>query len=72
VAWSADVRGPVERVEFLVDGALRATAASAPWSFAWDTAVETDGPHRATVRVTGGGKTVEASVTVTVRRAPPP
>ena len=38
VEWSADVRGTVEKVEFLVDGAVRGTATAAPWTFAWDTA----------------------------------
>ena len=66
--WSADVRGTVEKVEFLVDGAVRGTVTAAPWTFGWDTAAETEGPHRVTVRATGGGKVAEASVTVTVGR----
>ena len=66
VEWSADVRGTVEKVEFLVDGAVRGTATAAPWTFAWDTGAETEGPHRVTVRATGGGKAAEVSVTVTV------
>jgi N-acetylmuramoyl-L-alanine amidase/Bacterial Ig domain len=68
VEWSADVRGTVERVEFLVDGAVRATVTAVPWAFAWDTAAEAEGPHRVTVRATGGGRTVEAAATVTVSR----
>jgi bacterial leucyl aminopeptidase len=68
VEWSADVRGTVERVEFLVDGAVRGTVTAAPWTYTWDTAAETEGPHRVTVRATGGGKTAEASVTVAVGR----
>lgn len=68
VEWSADVRGTVEKVEFLVDGAVRGTVTAAPWTFAWDTGTEPEGPHRVTVRATGGGKVAEASVTVTVAR----
>jgi leucyl aminopeptidase len=68
VEWSTDVRGTVEKVEFLVDGAVRGTVTAAPWTYAWDTAAETEGQHRVTVRATGGGKSAEASVTVTVGR----
>jgi hypothetical protein len=35
----------VTRVELWVDGALKATSTSAPYSFAWDTASVSDGPH---------------------------
>ena len=41
---------------------------AAPWTFAWDTATETEGPHRLTVRATGGGTAAEVSLTVTVGR----
>ena len=62
------MRGTVEKVEFLVDGAVRAAVTAAPWTFAWDTATETEGPHRLTVRASGDGTAAEASVTVTVGR----
>ncbi|HSC90788.1 MAG TPA: N-acetylmuramoyl-L-alanine amidase [Gaiellaceae bacterium] len=68
VEWSADVRGAVERVDFVVDGTVRATLTGAPWTFAWDTSAETEGLHRVTVRATGGGKAAEASAAVTVSR----
>jgi hypothetical protein len=68
VEWSADVRGTVEKVEFLVDGAVRGTVTAAPWTYGWDTAAETEGQHRVTVRATGGGRVAEVSVAVTVAR----
>jgi hypothetical protein len=70
VPWTAEVQGTVEKVEFLVDGVVRATVTQAPWTYAWDTVGETDGPHRVTVRATGAGKTAESSVTVVVARPP--
>ncbi|MGE5689766.1 MAG: N-acetylmuramoyl-L-alanine amidase [Pseudomonadota bacterium] len=69
VEWSADVRGGVTRVEFVVDGVVRGAATAGPWTFAWDTAADAEGPHRVTVRATGGGTTVEATLTVVVARA---
>jgi len=67
VVWQAQVRGPVERVEFVVDGAVRATASAAPWSFTWDTTAETPGTHAVAVRAVGrDGRTVQAPLTVVV------
>jgi poly(hydroxyalkanoate) depolymerase family esterase len=43
-ATAADDTG-VARVEFFVDGELLATDTSAPYSFAWNTAAESNGPH---------------------------
>ena len=68
IEWAADVRGRVERVEFLVDGVVRKTLTAGPWSFSWDTAAESEGAHRVTVRAAGGGKTADASVGVVVAR----
>ena len=66
VNWSATVRGKPERVEFLVDGVVRATATSAPYVFAnWDTTQETEGPHQLSVRAIRRERVV-ASKTFTV------
>lgn len=40
----------VKRVEFYVDDRLLATDATLPFSSAWDTTPETNGPHRVSVR----------------------
>jgi hypothetical protein len=68
VVWRVDVRGRGARVEFLVDGAVRGTDVAAPYTFGWDTAAETVGPHRLTARAIGA-TTVERAVSVRV--APP-
>ncbi|MGH3073197.1 MAG: N-acetylmuramoyl-L-alanine amidase [Gaiellaceae bacterium] len=70
VLWRVEVRGRAARVEFLVDGVSRGGDVAAPYTLGWNTAAEQPGPHRLTARAVGkDGKTVEATVTVTV---PPP
>jgi hypothetical protein len=65
VDWRVETRGAVARVEFLVDGVVRATTLAAPHAFAWDTSVETPGPHVLTARaIASDGRTVERSATV--------
>jgi hypothetical protein len=72
VVWRVDVRGKAERVEFLVDGALRGSDVAAPYTLGWDTTGEAAGLHRLTARAVGtSGKTVQSSLTVTVPAAPP-
>ena len=49
---------------------LRGSDVAAPYTLGWNAAAEQPGPHRLTARAVGAsGKTVEATVTVTV---PPP
>jgi len=68
--WLVDAVGSVARVEFLVDGAVRATATKAPYAYDWDTGTEAPGPHQLTVRAVGVDHGVaERSFSVTV--APP-
>ena len=70
--WLVQVTGSASRVEFLVDGQLRGTAAAAPYAWDWDTAHETPGTHTLAVRALGpGGTTVGPTLTVTVA-APSP
>lgn len=64
VIWRVDVRGRAERVEFLVDGVVRGTDVAAPYTLGWNADAEPAGTHVLTARAVGG-KTVEATVTVT-------
>jgi leucyl aminopeptidase len=58
----------VSRVEFVVDGAVRATVTAAPYAWDWDTAAESPGAHTLTVRAVGADGTVaEQSLSVTVQ-----
>lgn len=67
VDWRVETRGSVARVEFVVDGAVRATVAAAPYAFAWDTAAETPGPHTVVARaIAADGSAVENAATVVV------
>ena len=71
VVWRVDVRGRAARVEFLVDGAARGGDVAAPYTLGWNADAEQPGPHRLTARAVGAsGKTVEATVTVTVPPRP--
>jgi N-acetyl-anhydromuramyl-L-alanine amidase AmpD len=65
--WLADVGGTVKKVEFLVDGSVRASATKAPYAYDWDTTAETTGPHTLVIRATGvDGAVSEQTVTVQV------
>jgi len=72
VAWTAVPAGePVDHVDFLVDGSERASIASEPFTFDWDTALEENGRHVLTARAVGiGGRS--AIATVVVRSETPP
>lgn len=66
VDWQVQARNAV-RVEFLVDGAVRASATAEPYAYAWDTTAETAGEHLLLARaVARDGRSVEAAVKVTV------
>jgi leucyl aminopeptidase len=56
------------RVEFWVDGALRATDTTSPYSYAWDTAAVANGSHSLVARAvdSSGNVGTSASVAVTV------
>jgi N-acetyl-anhydromuramyl-L-alanine amidase AmpD len=65
--WLVETSGSVARVEFVVDGLVRATATAAPYAYDWDTSGETPGPHQVTVRAVGqDGAVAEQDLTVTV------
>jgi hypothetical protein len=65
--WLVEASGAVARVDFVVDGTVRGTAAKAPYAWDWDTAPEAPGAHQLVVRITGGdGAVSEQALTVTV------
>jgi len=52
VADASDSASVIEKIELFVDGKLRASGTTAPFSWRWATAKETTGLHELTVRVT--------------------
>jgi N-acetyl-anhydromuramyl-L-alanine amidase AmpD len=59
--WRVETTGRVERVEFLVDGVVRATVTAAPFVWTWDAAAE-PGPHTLAARaIAPDGTFAEAS-----------
>jgi len=69
--WRVFVEGRAERVEFLIDEVARGNDLAPPYTFGWDTAAETPGPHRLTARVQGTrGKVVTGTITVIVPARP--
>ena len=65
--WLVETSGAVARVEFLVDGAVRSTAAVAPYAWDWDGSAEAPGAHRLAARAVGAdGAVAEQRFTVTV------
>jgi hypothetical protein len=74
VAWVADATNAA-RVDFLVDGAERASVETAPYVWAWDTSLERPGRHVLTARaVAPDGQRAIATVVVLARaqQVPPP
>ncbi len=68
--WLVQVSGSVSRVDFVVDGQVRAGATASPYAWDWDTAKETPGAHTVAVRAVGPGGTATGP-TLTVTVAPP-
>jgi hypothetical protein len=62
----------LDRVEFLVDGQLVATDASAPYSFDWDSSTVPDGAHALAARAvdSAGNAKTSSAATVTVNNHP--
>ena len=63
----------LNKVEFYVDGALKATDTSSPYSFSWDSKTSTDGSHSLTAKAydnaTPANSTTSSAVNVTVDNA---
>lgn len=72
-AWTAEPTGEsVDHVDFLVDGVVRASVASAPYTWAWDTSLEHRGRHVLTARAVGvDGRSAIAAVVVSSSTPPP-
>ncbi len=64
----------VDKVEFLVDGAVKATLTAAPWTWDWSTGTVANGTHSLSVRATddAGNVTTSAERTVDVGNSAPP
>jgi hypothetical protein len=62
----------INRVEFLIDGAVIATDTTAPYSVDWNSSSVADGPHTLTARVVDAANVSATStaVTITVLNAP--
>ena len=59
----------VDRVEFYIDGVLKGTDRSEPYSYDWDTVTAFEGPHTLRVVVySTTGKNNDSQITVTVTR----
>jgi hypothetical protein len=69
VPLAATPTGDVEHVDFLVDGVVRATV-GAPFTWDWDTSLETNGRHVLAVRA--GSAVAAVTVTSSTPPAPPP
>ncbi|NVI99728.1 M20/M25/M40 family metallo-hydrolase [Myxococcus sp. AM009] len=71
VTASATDASGVNRVEFFVDGELKATDTTAPYAFDWDTAAVPNGSHAVTARAVDlvGVAATSSAVTVTVSNA---
>ena len=71
--WLVQAGGKIDHVEFSVDDVVRATSATAPYAWDWDTTQETGGPHTLLFRAIGADGTVgQQQLTVTVAQAGPP
>ena len=65
-AGASDNGGIVSLVEFFVDGSLKASDTTAPYSFAWDTGTASDGAHTLTAKAYDPSSNVGTSAGVGV------
>jgi N-acetylmuramoyl-L-alanine amidase-like protein/Big-like domain-containing protein len=72
VPWTVEPTGAV-RVDFLVDGVVEASASEPPFSYDWDTSLETIGRHVLTARaVAADGRSAIATTVVDSQTPPAP
>ena len=73
VTASASDNVGVTKVEFYVDGALKATDTTSPWSFSWNTTTATPGTHSLTSKAfdAAGNFQTSSAVSVTVNNGTP-
>ena len=70
--WEALPTGPVERVDFLVDGRVRGSVQDWPYELEWDTRRERNGKHVLEVRAVGwDGAVARAGTLAAVTNRPP-
>jgi hypothetical protein len=74
VRWAPKITGAPARVDFLVDGAVRATLTQRPFAVDWDTTREPDGPHVSVVQAfrSDGKLLASRRAGVSVTNAPQP
>src|SRR5919108_2192860 len=74
VVAAASDDGRVDKVEFLVDGVVKATDTAAPYSYAWATTGVANGSHSLTARATddAGQLSTTPATAVTVGNSAPP
>jgi hypothetical protein len=72
VRVEATMSRPPQRVEFLIEGQLRATATAPPYAFDWDTSGESEGAHLLAVRAVRGYALSSRTVLVIVERPSAP
>jgi hypothetical protein len=76
VPWTVETTGPVDHVEYSVDGVFRDAEFDVPYTFLWDSTQETPGPHVLAVRaVTPSGRpgpTLRVNVVVAPPEPVPP
>lgn len=74
VAATASDDRRVDRVEFMVDGAIKQADTEPPYTFAWDTRTSANGNRELTVRATdeAGNARTSGATTVTVANSAPP
>ncbi|MFH1957900.1 MAG: Ig-like domain-containing protein [bacterium] len=73
VTVSASDDNGISRVQFYIDGVIKSTDTSSPYSYSWDTTAESEGSH--TVKVTAydtANQTASVQHTVTVDNDPEP
>jgi hypothetical protein len=67
--WLVEAGGGIARVEFVVDGVVRATVTAAPYAWDWDTTQDAVGTHTLVARAVGAdGSVAEKSLSVSVAR----
>jgi len=71
-ASASDADSGVDRVEFLVDGDVVGSDASAPYTYGWDSSAMADGTHAIRARAVdlAGNSTTSDAASVTVNNAP--
>ena len=65
-ATATDDSGTVSKVEFYVDGALKSTDTSSPFSYTWNTTTVTDGAHTLIAKAYDAANNVGTSSTINV------